>query len=313
MPDLVYEALAREFELAYHDSQIPPARAELLRAVAGIDGLITTLSDKVDTDLLDSAGDQLKIVANYAVGFDNIDLEAASSRNVFVSNTPDVLTQATAEFAVALMLSLLRRVTEGDRFVRRRESWIWAPTFMIGSGVQGRTLGVVGFGRIGKEVARLAARLGMRVIYAGVSSDRSSEHECVPLQHLLAEADVVSLHCLLSPETHHLIGKDELKAMRRNSVLINTARGPVVDEEALIDALREGVIAGAALDVYEHEPHVGDALLELENVILTPHLASATQATRDAMGMLCVDALTCVLLEHRVPPNVLNPSAASFG
>jgi glyoxylate reductase len=311
VPELVYQALRESFELGYHDSERPPAREELLGAVAGTDGLITTLSDKVDRELLDSAGGKLKVLANYAVGFDNVDLEAARVRNVLVANTPDVLTRATAEFTLALMLSLLRRVTEGDRFLRRRESWIWAPTFMLGSGIEGRTLGVVGFGRIGKEVARLAAGLGMRVIYAGRRADPSSAHEYVPLERLLGEADVVSLHCLLTPETHHLIGKGELGSMRPSAVLINTTRGPVVDERALIDALREGEIAGAALDVYEDEPRIGEDLLEFENVVLAPHLASATQSTREAMGMLCVEALTGVLLEQRVPSNIVNPAAAS--
>lgn len=307
VPEPVHAALAGSFELDYHDSQQPLSRNGLVPRVAGANGLVTTLADKVDAELLDAAGPQLQVVANCAVGFDNVDVDAAVARDVVVTNTPDVLTEATAEFAVTLMLSLLRRVTEGDRFLHRRESWVWAPTMMLGTSPRGRVLGVVGFGRIGREVAALARALGMRVIYSDLATIPSDEYEQVPLTELLERADVVSLHCPLVPETHHLIGERELGTMRRDAFLINTARGPVVDEKALVAALRDGEIAGAGIDVFEQEPSVPDALLEFDNVVVTPHLASATHHTREAMGMLCHEALEAVLLEGRAPAHALNP------
>ncbi|MGH3328685.1 MAG: 2-hydroxyacid dehydrogenase, partial [Streptomycetales bacterium] len=304
VPAAVHRALGESFDLDYHDSERPLPRSELLGRTAGSDGLVTTLTEKVDAELLDAAGPRLHVVANYAVGFDNVDLEAADERDVLVSNTPDVLTTATAEFAVALVMSLLRRVTEGDRFLRRREPWIWAPTMMLGPGLAGRTLGIVGYGRIGREVARLAGALGMNVICTDIATPPAGDREQVSLPRLLDDADIVSLHCPLVPETRHLIGRQELARMRADAFLVNTARGPIVDEQALVDALRAGEIAGAALDVFEAEPRVTDALLEFENVVVTPHLASATQDTREAMGMLCLDALDAVLVNTARGPIV---------
>jgi glyoxylate reductase len=298
----VREALDRSFELDVHDSEWPPSREELLARSAGCDGLMTMLTDRIDDELLDAAGPQLRVVANFAVGFDNVDVPACTRRGVLVSNTPDVLTTATAELTIALMLALLRRIAEGDRLVRRREEWIWAPNMLLGHGLASRTLGLLGFGRIGQAVARLAAAHGMEVVY-------SSRTGGLPLDELLATADVVSLHLPLSPETHHVIDERALNLMKPTAVLVNTSRGPIVDEAALARALAEKRIAGAALDVFEHEPEVSAELLELENVVLTPHLGSATLETREAMGMLCVEALRAVLLENRAPANALNPEA----
>jgi glyoxylate reductase len=311
MPRVVHE-LESSFELELHDSEWPPARAEVLARSAGKDGLLVMTNDAIDEEMLEAAGPQLRVVANHAVGVDNVDLDAATRRGVIVANTPDVLTAATAELTIALMLSLLRRVSEGDRFLRSRRPWIWSPTFMLGSGLAGRTLGVVGLGRIGGEVARLATAFGMNVVYTSRTA-KACEYECVELEQLLQRADVVSLHCPLTDETGHLIGARELKTMRRSAVLVNTTRGPVVDEEALVQALREREIAGAALDVYEREPEVHPGLLELENVVVTPHLGSGTQEAREAMGMLCVEALRAVLLEGRPPANALNPGALRAG
>jgi len=215
---------------------------------------------------------------------------------VTVTNTPDVLTRATAEFAIALMLALQRRVAEGDRFVRRGDPWEWSTTFMLGEGLDGKTLGIVGPGRIGGETARLGEALGMRVVTAGRGD---------PLEPLLRASDVVSLHTPATSATRHLIDAAALAAMKPTAVLVNTARGSLVDELALVAALRDGAIAGAALDVYETEPHVREELKAFENVVLTPHLGSATSAAREGMGMLCVDALRAVLLEDRVPENVV--------
>jgi glyoxylate reductase len=307
----VQSELDRLFDLRVHDSERPPDRSELLTGARGCSGLVTMLSDQVDEELLAAAGEGLRVVANYAVGYDNVDVDAATRRGILVANTPGVLTEATAELTVALMLDLTRRVCEGDRFLRSGEKWAWAPTFMLGSTLRGRTLGIVGLGRIGSEVGRLGKELGMRIVYTTRGGRRPSPYEWLPLAELLECADVVSLHCPLLPETRHLIGREEIRAMRREAFLINTARGPIVDEDALVEGLATGEIAGAALDVFEHEPAVHERLLGLDNVVLTPHLGSATHETRTAMGMLCVSALKSVLLEGRVPENVVNRQAVS--
>jgi glyoxylate reductase len=273
--------------------------------IAGSAGLVTIPADVVDAELFDAAGPSLRVVANFGVGYDSVDVAEATRRGIVVSNTPDVLTEATAELTIALMLALLRRVVEGDRLVRRRDEWALAPTFMLGEGLAGKTLGIVGLGRIGREVARLAEAFGMRVVH----TRGAGPYEELPLDQLLAEADVVSLHVPLTPETRHLIGAPELGLMRRSAVLVNVSRGPVVDEAALVDVLVEGRIAGAALDVYEHEPEVSAGLLGLENVVLSPHLGSSTHVAREAMGMLCADALEAVLLRDELPANAVNPEA----
>jgi glyoxylate reductase len=269
---------------------------DLVDSPEGADGILVALTARIDEVYLDRAGPQLRVVANYAVGVNNIDLEAAAARGVVVTNTPDVLTRATAELTVGLMLALLRRIAEGDRFVRRGAEWEFSLEFMLGSSLDGMELLVVGPGRIGRETARLAEAFGARSAFAGRGDD---------LHALLGAADVVSLHVPLTDATRHLIDARALSAMRRSAVLVNVARGPVVDERALVDALRAGAIAGAALDVYEREPEVEEGLLTLENVVLTPHLGSATRDTRVAMGMLCVEALRAVLLEGRRPANTV--------
>ena len=282
VPVEIEEALARDFDL--------------VGSPVGADGIVAMLTVTVDDDYLKEAGPQLRIVANYAVGVNNIDLDAARRRGIVVSNTPDVLTGATAEIALTLMLSLLRRVTEGDRFVRRREQWQFSLEFMLGERLAGKTVLIVGSGRIGRETARLVEAFGATPVLAGRTAD---------LDLLLGQADIVSLHVPLTGETRHLIDARRLQLMKQTAVLINTARGPVVDETALAEALQDGTIAGAGLDVYEREPEVTEVLLRLENVVLAPHLGSATRDTRVAMGMLCVDALRAVLLDGRTPPNAV--------
>ncbi len=282
VPAEVEEALARDFELS--------------SSPEGADGIVSMLTTRVDGAYLDRAGPQLRVVANYAVGVNNVDLAAASERDVVVANTPDVLTNATAELALGLMLALLRRIAEGDRFVRRRDEWAFSLEFMLGASLDAKRLLVVGGGRIGRATARLAECLGASPVFAGRDAD---------LHRLLGEADVVSLHVPLTDETRHLIDAAALAAMRPSAILVNTARGPVVDERALVEALRAGTIAGAALDVFEREPDVEEGLLSLENVVLTPHLGSATRTARVAMGMLCVEALRAVLLEGRRPANAV--------
>jgi glyoxylate reductase len=310
LPGRVRNDLERSFTLRVHDAESPPSRAELLAGARGSAGLVTMLTDRVDAELLDAAGPALRVVANYAVGTDNIDLREAADRNVVVTNTPDVLTVPTAELTVALMLALARRVVEGDRLLRRREPWYWTPTFMLGTGLAGRTIGIVGLGRIGREVARLARAHGMEVIYTNRSERALPGARQVDLNELLEQAHVVSLHSPLTDATQHLLGAEEFRAMRADALLVNTARGALVDEAALVEALRAGELAGAALDVFEREPEVQEGLLGLENVVLVPHLGSATAAAREGMGMLCVEALRAVLLEDRLPPNVVQPPAS---
>ena len=297
-PDRVQDELEASFRLDLHDSEWPPSREELLARAAGCDGLMTMLTDRIDEELLDTAGPKLRVVANYAVGLDNVDLAACARRGVVVSHTPHVLTATVAELTMALILTRTRRVAEGDRLIRRREEWIWAPNLMLGHDLTGKVLGLVGHGEIAKAVEQRAVAHGMRVVY-------HSRRSGMPLGELLETADVVSLHVPLTDETRHLIGERELALMKPTAYLVNTSRGPVVDEAALARALAEDRLAGAALDVFEHEPEVTEALLSLENVVLTPHLGSATLETRTAMGMLCVDALRAVLLEDRVPENAV--------
>ena len=282
VPAPVAEALARDFELV--DSPV------------GADGVVAMLTRRVDDEFLAAAGDRLRVVANYGVGVDNVDLVAASRRGVVVTNTPDVLTRSVAELTIALILALLRRVAEGDRFVRGGKPWQFSLEFMLGEGLEHKVLGIVGPGRIGREVARLGDALGLEPRFA-----RRGE----PLQPILEDVDVVSLHVPLTPETRHLIDAAALALMKPTAVLVNTSRGAVVDEAALVEALRERRIAGAALDVFEDEPRVHRGLLELDTVVLTPHIASATRETRVAMGMLCVEALRAVLLEDRAPANAV--------
>jgi len=286
----VAEAVLDEVRAALDDS------FELVDLPVGADGILAMLTVRVDEAYLDAAGPQLRVVANYAVGVDNIDLDAARRRGIVVTNTPDVLTRATAELALALLLALLRRVAEGDRFVRSAEPWRFSLEFMLGHGLDRKSLLVVGPGRIGREVGRLAEAFGARVSFAGRNDD---------LDALLAGADVVSINCPSTAETFHLFDAARLARMKPTAVLVNTARGPIVDERALVDALRTGGIAGAALDVYEREPEVEDGLRALDNVVLTPHLGSATRETRIGMGMLAVEGLRAVLLEDRIPANAV--------
>ena len=269
---------------------------DLVAELGGADGVVVTPAVAVDDAFLDAAGPQLRIVANYAVGLDNVDLDATRERGIVVSNTPGVLTNATAEHAIALVLSLLRRIGEGDRSLRRRDTWEWGPDFMVGESLEGKEVLVVGPGRIGRRVAELAEAHGARPTFAGRDDD---------VLELVSRADVVTLHCPLTSTTRHLVDAAVLDAMKPTSVLVNTARGAVVDESALVAALQAGSIAGAALDVFEHEPAVSEELLTMENVVLTPHVASATRETRLAMGMLVVSALRAVLLEGRTPPNAV--------
>ena len=335
IPSAVLDLLRQRFDVERYEGPGEMPREQLLASVPGVDGLVAVLTDRIDAELLDRAT-RLRVVANIAVGYDNIDVDACRQRGVVATNTPDVLTEAVADFTVGLMLALTRRIVEGDRLIRRNGWKGWALDFMLGSELRDKQLGIVGFGRIGRAVAKRADAFGMRIAYArrleppaaaradvpepalvaaspsvvGLANALPSMNEApsagpppdagtppVPmlLDALLATSDVVSLHVPYNPGTHHLIDRIRLARMKRNAVLINTSRGPVVDEAALAWALREPVIAGAALDVFENEPQVEAALLALENVVLVPHLGSATRETRTAMAELAARNVIAVL------------------
>jgi glyoxylate reductase len=278
----------------------PVSRPELLELVAGADAVLTLLQDRVDEELLEAAGPQLRCVANVAVGYDNVDVETAARRGIVVTNTPGVLDDATADLTLALILAATRRVVEGDRLIRAGRPWTWGMHFMLGTDLRGKQLGIVGLGGIGSKVAERARAFGMTIAYHSRSPAPAEVVERVgaermPLEQLLDSSDVLSLHCPLTPETYHLIDAAELAAMKPSAVLINAARGPVVDERALAEALAAKQIAAAGLDVYEHEPRVEPGLLELDNVVLVPHLGSATIETRTAMAELAARNAISVL------------------
>ncbi|WP_307787543.1 D-glycerate dehydrogenase [Mycolicibacterium sp. S2-37] len=276
----------------------PPSRSELERDIAGACAAVVTITERIDADVLAAAGDGLQVIANVAVGFDNIDVAAAATMGVTVTNTPGVLDNATADHTFALILAASRRLVEGDRFLRSGQAWVWGPRMMLGLDVSaGATLGILGYGRIARAVARRARAFDMRVL--ATSRSRTSGDEdgvrFVDADTLLAASDVVCVLTPLTPETRHLIDAAALARMKPTAYLVNTARGGVVDESALVDALTAGRISGAALDVFDNEPHVDPALLAAPNLVLTPHIASAGAATRDAMGVLAVDNVAAVL------------------
>jgi glyoxylate reductase len=284
--------------LSPHDR--PLTTDELYAAVAGADAVVTLLHDRVDDAFLDAAGPSLRVVANVAVGYDNIDVPACARRGVVATNTPGVLVDATADIAMALILMSTRRLGEAERMVREGGTWSWSMFFMLGSGLQGKTLGIVGLGQIGAATARRARAFGMRIAYAGrrradAALEAELEAEMLDLDELLSTADVVSIHTPLNDATRHLIDARRLALMKPTAHLVNTSRGPVVDEAALAAALRAGTIAGAGLDVFEHEPEIHPDLRGLENVVLIPHLGSATIETRTAMGVLAAENAVAVL------------------
>ena len=280
-------------------SERPPERGELLEAAKGASGILATLTEQVDAELMQAAGEDLKVIANMAVGYDNVDLEAARERGVVITNTPEVLDETTADTAFMLLLAAARRLGEGERIVRSGRWEAWGPKMLIGPDVWGKTLGIVGFGRIGQAMARRARGFDMEVFYTARSRKEDAENELgaryAELDELLQTSDFVSLHTPLTEETRHLIGAEELKKMKPESVLVNTSRGPIVDEGALADALAQGRIFAAGLDVYEEEPEVHPRLLELENVVLAPHIGSASIETRDKMATLAAENISAVL------------------
>jgi glyoxylate reductase len=300
--------LLRDFDVTVV-SESPPGRSELLEAVRGAAGILPTVTEKMDAEVMDAAGDGLKVIANMAVGYDNVDLDAAGERDVVVTNTPEVLNETTADTAFMLLLAAARRLGEAERLLRSGGWDAWGPMQLTGPDVWGKKLGVVGFGRIGQAVARRARGFDMEILYHDQYRNEIIEKESgvqyVELDELLRTCDFISVHTPLTDETHHLIGATELGSMKPEAVLINTSRGPVVDEAALADALSEGRIFAAGLDVYEKEPEVHPKLLELENVVLAPHIGSASVETRDRMAVLAAENIVAVLSgeEPKTPVN----------
>lgn len=285
---------------------------ELLEKVKGRDGIVTLLTDKIDAEVI-KAGAQsdppLRVIANYAVGYDNVDVACATEHSIFVSNTPGVLTNTTADIAWALMFSIARRIPEAERFARAGKFNGWSPTLFLGGDIYGKTLGIVGVGRIGAAVAMRTKGFNMRVLYNDVRHNYEIEKEVgaekVDMDTLLKESDFISVHVPLMPETRHLIGKRSLSMMKPTAYLINTSRGPVIDEAALAEALKNNVIAGAALDVFEEEPKIHPGLLNLENVIVVPHIASGSVETRSKMAIMAAENVLAVL-SGKTPPNAVN-------
>ncbi len=312
IPDEGLDPVRAACDVDLWTDELPPPRDELLRRVAGVDGLLSLLTDRVDDELLDAAGPQLKVVSNFAVGFDNIDVAACTRRSIPAGNTPGVLTETTADLAFALLMAAARRIPEGVEYVREGRWRTWGPMLLMGVDVHGATLGIVGFGRIGREMARRARGFGMRILYQDVNpATPEDEAELgarrVEMDELLRESDFVSLHVNLTDETHHLIDADALRAMKRTAVLVNTSRGPVVDPEALERALVDGEIFAAGLDVTDPEPLPADhPLVRLPNCVVVPHIASATGVTRGKMAAMAAANLLAGVRGERLPTPI-NP------
>lgn len=314
IPDEGLAAIRAACDMDLWEDDLPPPREELLRRVAGCDGVLTLLTDRVDDEFLDAAGKKLRVVSNYAVGFDNVDVAACARRGIPVGNTPGVLTETTADLAWALLMAAARRLPEGDRYVRDGNWKTWGPLLLLGPDVHGATIGIVGFGRIGQAVARRAQGFGMEILYHDVQELPADITEplgatYLPLEELLAQSDFVSLHVNLSDVTRHLINAKTLSWMKPTAVLVNTSRGPVVDQAALAAALRDGVIWAAGLDVTDPEPiPMDDPLVGLDNCLIVPHIASASRATRDKMAAMAAANLLAGVRREPLPTQVPPPA-----
>ena len=311
LPEEALNILKSRFEVEVWPEETPPPKSVLIEKVKEVDGICCLLTDRIDREVIDAAGEQLKGISQVAVGYDNIDIEAATEKGIYVTNTPGVLTETTADYAFALLMATARRIAEADRYVRGGKWKIpWGLMMLLGQDVWGKTIGIIGMGRIGSAVARRAKGMNMRILYYDIVRNKKIEEELgaeyVDLETLLKESDFVTLHVPLLPSTRHLINEDRLKLMKRTACLINTSRGPVVDEKALYKALKEGWIWAAGLDVWEKEPtDPENPLLKLENVTASPHIASASHETRKRMAIMAVENLTAIL-EGKVPPNLVN-------
>ena len=312
IPENGIKMIKKFYKIEVWKDQKAPPRDVLLEKIRDVDALVTLLTEKVDKELLDSAPN-LKIITQYAVGYDNIDVEEATKRGVYITNTPEVLTDATADLAFTLLLTTARRLIEADQFVRSGE-WKksgvgWHPLMLLGYGLKGKTLGIVGLGRIGQAVAKRAKGFGMRVLYYSRTRKTEPEKEIgadyVDFETLLKKSDFISIHVPLTKKTYHMIGEKELQLMKPNAILVNTARGAIVDTKALVKALKEGWIAGAGLDVFEEEPYYDRELFILKNVVLAPHIGSATYEAREGMARLVAENLIA-FAKGEIPPNLIN-------
>ncbi|RKD29140.1 2-hydroxyacid dehydrogenase [Thermohalobacter berrensis] len=299
IPNIGIELLKKHFHVEINPEDRPLTKEEIMEKVVDKDAVLTQLTDVIDDEVLEKAQKKTKIFANYAVGFNNIDIDAATKRGIQITNTPDVLTDTTAELAWALLFSVARRVVEGHKYIKEGKWQVFSPNLLLGQDIYGKTLGVIGAGRIGKAFAKKSLGFDMKILYHNRKRDEEFEKELnakwVDKDTILKEADFISIHVPLTKETRYMIGERELKLMKRNAILINTARGPVVDEKALVKALKEGEIWGAGLDVFENEPEVEEELLELDNVVLTPHIGSASKETREKMAKLAAENIIAVL------------------
>ncbi len=296
-----------------YDVEVGPeekiSREDLIEKAKGADAILSVLTEKIDGEVMESAGKQLKIVANYAVGYNNIDVEEAKKKNIMVTNTPGVLTEAVAEHTIAFLFSIAERIVEADSFMRAGKYKAWGPKMLLGADVQGKTLGIIGLGRIGTAVAqRMQDGFDVKIVYYDLKRNEELEEkfgmEYRELDDLLKESDFVSIHTALTDETKHLINAEKLALMKPSAYLINTARGPIVDEAALVEVLKEKKIAGAALDVFENEPELTPGLIDLDNVVLTPHIASATEGTRNKMSEMAANNIIAAL-DGETPPNLV--------
>lgn len=310
LPQQGLDLLAEEYKVEVNPHDRVVTREELLAGIRGKDALLSLLTDTVDAEVMD-AEPRLKVIANYAVGFNNIDVASATERGILVTNTPGVLTETTADLAFALLMACARRVVEADGFMRAGKYEGWGPMLFLGRDIHGKTLGIVGFGRIGQAMAQRGAGFNMKVLYndahrAPEELEKTHNAEYRDLPDLLRESDFVSLHVPLAELTYHLISDAQLKLMKTTAILINTSRGPVVDEKALVKALEEGVISGAGLDVFEKEPEFEPGLGRLPNVVMVPHIASASVETRTKMATMAAEN-ACAAVRGEMPPNIVNP------
>lgn len=311
LPSAAMELLGKNFEVDYNPRDRGLSREELLQMVMGRDGLLPLLTDRIDSEVMTAAGPQLKIIANYAVGFNNIDVPAATARKIAVTNTPEVLTDTTADLTMALILGVARRLVEADKYTRAGKYEGWAPLLFLGADVHHKTLGLMGFGRIGYAVARRARGFDLTILYhdtrrADPELEKQVDARFVDKRTLLRESDFVSLHVPLTPETARFMGPAEFSQMKPTAFLVNTSRGEVLDEMALVEALEKKRIAGAGLDVFEHEPTIHPALFPMDNVIILPHIGSGSVETRTKMGLMAAENLIAAF-EGKIPPNCLNP------
>jgi len=311
LPEEAMELLKSKFEVEVWQEEMPPPKSLLKEKVKEVDGLICLLTEKIDREVIEAAGPQFRGISQVAVGFDNIDVEAATEKGIYVTNTPGVLTETTADFAFALLMAVARRIAEADRYVKSGKWKVpWGLMMLLGQDIWGKTIGIIGMGRIGFAVACRAKGMNMKILYYDVRRNEQAEKELgakyVDLETLLKESDFVTIHVPLLPSTRHLINEERLKLMKKTACLINTSRGPVVDEKALYKALKEGWIWAAGLDVWEKEPTDPDnPLLKLDNVTASPHIASGSIATRTRMAVMAVENMTAIL-EGKVPPNLVN-------